>query len=182
MKNIVTKLLFFLLGAFIFSISAAFAYSIYANEVGYTPSENVWNVDNVQLALDYLRDGYNDSFYTLEEKQVGEWVDGSPVYQKIIQIPDSTNINNCFSLGISTLNTLIDVDMIWYDTEDKRWYTGTRFYEAVSRDYYSICYEGTTTTSSSFCYSVHPAVTVYWANWVNRTNNKYFIIKYTKSS
>lgn len=34
--------------------------------------------------------GVNSNIYSLEEKQIGSWVDGKPVYQKTIYIPTVT--------------------------------------------------------------------------------------------
>ena len=55
MKNIFNiKLLIFILGALMIGVSAAFAYSYVANEIGFTPDNNKWNVDNEKDALDDL--------------------------------------------------------------------------------------------------------------------------------
>ena len=54
MKNLITKLFFFILGALVMGISAVFAYSYIAEEVGFTPTDTEWNVDNTKDALDNL--------------------------------------------------------------------------------------------------------------------------------
>ena len=63
-----SKLLFFVLGAIMFgSIGIAFAYSIFAQDVGFTPSDSDWDVDNVKDALDDMRsylEIYNNRGYT----------------------------------------------------------------------------------------------------------------------
>ena len=47
----------FILGAITFSgIGIAFAYSLVANDVGYTPSDTVWEIDNISDALDDLKE------------------------------------------------------------------------------------------------------------------------------
>ena len=61
MKKIkkITKsdIFFFTLGALVFSsISVVFAYSINATNVGITPTETSWQVDNVYDALEYIHD------------------------------------------------------------------------------------------------------------------------------
>ena len=55
MKKIFKSRLFFLLiGVLIFGISAVFAYSYLASDIGYTSSDSDWNVDNTKDALDEL--------------------------------------------------------------------------------------------------------------------------------
>lgn len=49
------NILAFLLGAVIFgSIGVVSAYSILANDIGYTPNDTTWEVDNVKNAIDDL--------------------------------------------------------------------------------------------------------------------------------
>ncbi len=50
-----SKIIFLILVSFI-SISAVFAYSYIASDVGYTPTDTEWNVDNTKDALDDLYD------------------------------------------------------------------------------------------------------------------------------
>ena len=74
MKNIFNiKLLIFILVALMIGVSAAFAYSYVANEIGFTPDNNKWNVDNEKDALDAL--------YTLaicDDSMIGESWDYTP--------------------------------------------------------------------------------------------------------
>ncbi|MBR1416348.1 MAG: hypothetical protein IJ572_00830 [Bacilli bacterium] len=61
MKRILkSRLLFFILGAVIFSTVSVFAYSILATNVGFTPTESTWNVDNVSDALNNLYNEVHD--------------------------------------------------------------------------------------------------------------------------
>lgn len=55
MKNI-NKVLFVILIILILGIGSTFAYSIYANEIGYHPTDEEFEVENVQQGLDELRD------------------------------------------------------------------------------------------------------------------------------
>ena len=51
-----SRLFFFVLGVLItVCISTVFAYSYVASEVGFTPQDTNWNVDNVDTALNRLR-------------------------------------------------------------------------------------------------------------------------------
>ena len=65
-KILISRLFFFILGALIFGLSAVFAYSYISTDVGYTPLDNTWEVDNVKDALDDLHlelDIYNNRGY-----------------------------------------------------------------------------------------------------------------------
>ena len=54
-KLIKSRLFAFVLGALIFgSIGVVSAYTIFANDIGYTPSDSTWKVDNVKDAIDEL--------------------------------------------------------------------------------------------------------------------------------
>ena len=56
MKKILkSRLFFFILGALIMGSCTVFAYSYIASDVGFTPTDEDWNVENTQDALDYLR-------------------------------------------------------------------------------------------------------------------------------
>ena len=57
MKKIFKKsnIFAFIIGALIFgSIGVVSAYTIFANDIGYTPSDTTWDVDNVKDAIDDL--------------------------------------------------------------------------------------------------------------------------------
>ena len=56
MKKIIKNPIFtFILGAIIFSgIISVAAYNIFANDIGYTPKDKTWKVDNVKDAIDEL--------------------------------------------------------------------------------------------------------------------------------
>ena len=60
MKNIRGYIVAFIFGALIFSIGAVFAYSYYAQNVGFTPTDTGWEVDNTKDALDDLYDQTNE--------------------------------------------------------------------------------------------------------------------------
>ena len=58
-KIIESRLFFFILGVLVFSIGTAFAYSYIAEQVEYESNDLDWEVDNVQDALDSLRQNNN---------------------------------------------------------------------------------------------------------------------------
>lgn len=56
-KEIKYRLFFFILGALIFGgMGTVFAYSLVASSIGFTPKDSNWNVDNVDKALNHLKD------------------------------------------------------------------------------------------------------------------------------
>ena len=56
-KNMILRIFYFVLGfVAAIGITTVFAYSYLSEEVGYTPKEEDWNVDNVSDAIDDLYD------------------------------------------------------------------------------------------------------------------------------
>ncbi|MBR1416361.1 MAG: hypothetical protein IJ572_00895 [Bacilli bacterium] len=51
-----SRIFFFVLGAVMFSTVSVFAYSLLAQDVGFTPKDEDWNVDNVKSGLDDLHE------------------------------------------------------------------------------------------------------------------------------
>ena len=66
------------------SVTTIFAYSLVAGDVGYTPHDTTWNVENVEAALNNLnlRENQLDTNFSTDEQVVGRWIDGKKVYQK----------------------------------------------------------------------------------------------------
>ncbi|MBR1416347.1 MAG: hypothetical protein IJ572_00825 [Bacilli bacterium] len=58
-----SRLLYFILGAVIFSSVSTLAYSIISSNVGFTPRDNTWQVNDVKEALDDLHDKYNSKAF-----------------------------------------------------------------------------------------------------------------------
>ena len=78
MKKILKNPLFsFILGSIIFGgIGTVFAYSILAEDVGYTPKDTTWEVDNVSDAIDDLRDIASNNYVygTVTSSNYRNWV------------------------------------------------------------------------------------------------------------
>ena len=72
MKKILnSEIFFFILGAIIFSsIGVVFAYSITASNIGFTPREVTWNVNNVSSALDDIHDVSIEKLMALKSSDV----------------------------------------------------------------------------------------------------------------
>ena len=92
MKRILnSKLFFFILGALVFgTVSAVFAYSYTADQIGFTPIDTNWNVDNNKAALDWL--------YNFEAKKLVNYNMFFVEYNQHFAVKlDYENIRNIFS-------------------------------------------------------------------------------------
>ena len=90
-KLLKSRLFFFILGALVFSISAVFAYSYFAQGVGFVPSDTSWNVDNIKDALDELKEKIKWSrpatIYSAAYDEIYYYDEGEKV---ILAVTDST--------------------------------------------------------------------------------------------
>ena len=83
-------ILTFILGAITFScITSAFAYSIIASSVGFTPTDDTWEVENVSKALDDL--------YLIINKPLIELASGEHIF--------SSGNTSLFKMNITVSNT-----------------------------------------------------------------------------
>ncbi len=74
----------FVIGSLLFGgIGIVSAYSILSSNVSFTPNNNNWKVSNVEEAIDSLYMSKTSDDYSTDEKIVGTWVDGKPIYQKV---------------------------------------------------------------------------------------------------
>ena len=60
------------------------AYQMSAKEINFTPSNNKWKVNNVADAISDLQNMKTSDNYSTDEQVVGTWIDGKPVYQRVI--------------------------------------------------------------------------------------------------
>lgn len=79
--------------AVVTTTTTIFAYSLIAENVGFTPHDNTWNVQDVEAALNdlNLRENQLSTHYSYDEQVVGRWVDGKPLYQKTIYLGNPPN-------------------------------------------------------------------------------------------
>ena len=94
-------------GVLVGTISSVIASSYIASQIAYTPKDSTWKVDNVGAAIDSLQLSKTATNYSTEEKVVGTWIDGKPLYQKTIVFSLSSGSND-YKHGIK------DVDMIFF--------------------------------------------------------------------
>lgn len=73
--------------------------------------------------------GFSPVIYSLEEREIGTWTDGRPLYQKTLQFTlDSTTIGNyvSFNHGINDINQIVGVDS-FVTNDDGTYYDSVRF-------------------------------------------------------
>ena len=108
--------------AVVATTTTIFAYSLVADEVGFTPHDSNWNVQDVDAALNNLnlRTNQLDTNFSTEEQVVGRWIDNKTIYQRTFVCTSAFNfsnnvwfsLNNAFS-GITSefvksIDTLVD--------------------------------------------------------------------------
>ena len=110
------------------------------------------------------------SNYSEEEQVVGTWVDGKPLYRKVINFgafPNDTEI--LVAHNIANVNQICFYLYTWYDSEDNNWISGAR-----------------TDSGTIFCkVGVGPTnikVEGRGADWTTRTADGHCDIYYTKTS
>ena len=106
----------FILGAVLFSGIGVAAYVLTSSDVTFTPQNSNWQVGNIQEALNSLYISKTSDNYSENETKVGTWIDGRPVYQKVIMTNQFTTKNKAwFTIAdVSGLNIdkLIDTTIL----------------------------------------------------------------------
>lgn len=108
--------------------------------------------------------------YSTGEQVIGTWIDGKPIYRKVVYIGSlPANTASFFSHNISNIDRVVNSSMTWFDTADNCWWSNRRWDSATIR----------------ISYNVNP--TQIWieakgVNWSTRTNQAYVTIEYTKTT
>ena len=130
MKKIISNPIFtFILGALICGTTGVVASTLMAGNIAYTPKDSTWGVNNVEAAIDSLKLSKTSDNYSTDEKVVGTWIDGKPLYQKTYTIASmskdghvdvDTDIEYAFVVAKTYRRSKngIDVDDYWYNTGD----------------------------------------------------------------
>lgn len=85
MRKRLLTIIAFVLGIIIFGgATGVVAYGMGANQIGFTPKDSAWKVNSVNEAIDDLYIKKAGENYSTEERVVGTWIDGKPLYQKTI--------------------------------------------------------------------------------------------------
>ena len=102
-----------LVGGIIFgSVGSVAAYNLRSNQITYQPTDSAWKVNNVEDAINSLYIAKTGDNYSTEERVVGTWIDGKPVYQKVLT--GANIINNGYPYDISSLNAETIVSISGY--------------------------------------------------------------------
>ena len=178
MKIIKNPAFMFILGVVTCTITTVLASSLIASNISYTPQDKTWGVDNVGAAIDSLKISKTSDNYSTDEKVVGTWIDGKPLYQKVIVTDatffQATKINH----NISNLGDVVSLSVIWHDTSDNAWCDRFRYYESNSLKY-NMFSEALKANASSIIASASADNSI---NWSQRIDKIIFTIKYTKTT
>ena len=110
MKIIKNPIFTFILGALICGTTGVVASTLMASNVAYTPKDSTWGVNNVEAAIDSLKLSKTSDNYSTEEKVIGTWIDGKPLYQKTVVIPNNVDFTNNKEFDVGIVNG--DMSMI----------------------------------------------------------------------
>lgn len=120
----------------------------------------------------------NNSTYSTTEQVVGTWIDGKPIYRKVVAVdfpttstPTTSTPTINYPHNISNIAYVISVKLIWWDMEDARWYN---YFKDTTGTYIQI--DGISNTQIRIK-SAGTAV-----DWHARTAGRYAIIEYTKTT
>ena len=99
-----SRIFVFILGLIVASTTSAFAYSLIASDVGFTPKDSTWEVENTKEALDDLRNHIKcDEWKEITGSTANN---ASYVYQKMINLYKCGNICKItFALNNVSVNT-----------------------------------------------------------------------------
>ena len=112
--------------------------------------------------------------YYIEEVAVGKWIDGKPIYRKVIEcgnLPNNTSKTVFCNIGANIVDQMIKQSFIWYDTVDKAWRNDSRW----------------DSTSIHIEYHYKASNDVIWikslgTDWSGRTTKACAILEYTKTT
>ncbi len=161
LKLVITALVSIIVSS---SITAFAAIKFQANEIGY-------NTTSVADALDSLYQTQFSNNYSTEEKVVGKWIDGKPVYQKTLYFTDLYGGEHKYT------NPIQNVDKIWYNSD------ASFIYDTSENAYWKLG------SSNGNDYGFRPVWSSdsqlsLWINSVlaNRSSYMYLTVLYTKTT
>ncbi|MBR1718392.1 MAG: hypothetical protein IJ715_03895 [Bacilli bacterium] len=96
MKRIIKNpVMMYILGIITCTLTTVLASSLLASDITYKPKDKTWGVTNVQAAVDSLKLAKTSDNYSTNERVIGTWIDGKPLYQKTIvtNAPATANSN-----------------------------------------------------------------------------------------
>ena len=109
-KVLKSNIFWFLFGALIFGmIGGVSAVTLLSKDISYQPKGD-WNVSNVEQAIDSLYTSKASDNYSEQEKIIGTWVDGKPIYQLTILF--SQYYGNGDNILVSNFLSTYNVDRV----------------------------------------------------------------------
>ena len=99
------------------SATGVVAYGMGANQVEFTPTDSAWKVNNVNEAIDDLYIKKTGDNYSTEERVIGTWIDGKPLYQKTI-VRTGTISSSSIPHQISDVDYIFITEFIYKDNDN----------------------------------------------------------------
>ncbi|MBR1718387.1 MAG: hypothetical protein IJ715_03870 [Bacilli bacterium] len=129
MKRIIKNpVMMYILGIITCTLTTVLASSLLAGDITYKPKDKSWGVTNVQAAIDSLKLAKTSDNYSTDERVIGTWIDGKPLYQKTYVANGIRKIDN-----ISTRSSwqIFDISNI---SADVVFIDGSSFYMKAYRE------------------------------------------------
>lgn len=112
----------------------------------------------------------NPNDYSTTETRIGTWIDGKPLYRKVVEIGSLPNNKaQTYNHNISNMDMLTYYDLIWYDTADNRFFKAPRI---DNLDVLVKCKINTTNIQ----------IEAKGLDWHSRTQNAKVVLEYTKTT
>lgn len=133
-----------------------------------TSSTDALSANQGRILNEKINTGF--SYSTNETLTGGTWINGKPIYRKVVYIGSlPANTASFFSHNISNIDRVVNSSMTWFDTVDNCWWSNRRWDSATI----------------NIAYNVN--LTQIWigargVNWSTRTNQAYVTIEYTKTT
>ena len=176
MKNKISLIVIgFILGVVLTSgVATVFAITYGASDIAYSPSDNTWNVTTVGQAINDLALSKTSDNYSLEERIVGTWVDGKPIYQKVILDTMPSNLTEKdVNLNLQNIDKYLYLDArkIVDGNFTQNSNVGGFYFDKT--DFFNV-YLGTASTSTAHVRG--------GSSWPIRPYNFYIVVQYTKTT
>ena len=108
--------------------------------------------------------------YSTEEQVIGTWIDGKPIYRKVVSIGSlPSNQSITVNHNISNIKNIVNSSLNWFDTIDNAWLHNSRWDSPTVRISYNIN-------------STQIWIDGAGSNWGGRTKDAYATIEYTKTT
>lgn len=142
MKKIFNNPIFmFILGALVCGSVGTVAANVIlsSKDVTFTSGNN-WQANNVSDALDDLYSIRVPSNYSTEERVIGKWIDGKPLYQKVVPFSLSGSFSRGWNNNVAFLAENIDT-VVSLTLNSKKSNYSMLFYSVSSTGYLSLYQE-----------------------------------------